>query len=1188
MSGIERFTNDQLKKCVKEQFHSIVCSFDPNQSGVLDKLFGQEIITAEQYNKISDLPTEKERSRKLVIFLLEISHDTAISQFLEILHEVDAYKHIYDKIYASSQKKFACENEVCKNGERGGERRMKEFNNVNAPIEDVSSWDGKTKKEVRNCYTILKRNLDPLPVLDKLFEKDVIKLDRKQEIGCISNTEKCCEKLIDELLGMDERASAIFKDILKVEQPWLWNTLWLSPDSNDDRSLNLGEQNMIMRNIHCFKELLKPVDDCETKFLDRLLAEECITHSQNETILEISTREGKIAKLFTVMLRRSYLHYQRFIKCLKSTYQHNMAKILESYGIVLEVHVDCNNSEIEKYLADIITKTAVLEELGLQPKDKELIKQVLVKFEEKGIYIVGGTPTGSLIIYIQCSTEDSVNELENLFRNGQLKTELYILLNSVLADDYISDLEIRIDEREFERGRDFFQINLIHEQQAFHCFHGGELNDMSEVLVEIILKRASWIMWICFLVESLYPSSKKSLNRYLENGVEGFSSFVKVASSYIFFELSNVCNIWWQLGKTQKSFKRKLLSNILMTAIRTSFKILDDNLLVRERLSDPSFDQNLSPSEEKMGCDSKSIRSSNKLFQKVLKGKRFKHFLDLLLLLEQDCQHHLANHVMSFGVWLPCFGKKWPLDTKLKLIIASSGDISNRAINMNTPFYPEKSKQLQPSSEIQERKMSMGGNADDAVSAKLATLLFKKNCISAKQLDNFTHLDETSKKQMLWSLMENGSFEMYEIIIDYFSQTEQNDVAYLLQPYQEVRNYGKHVVNCLNKATDILDTMKRKITVPLLVHFEIKNHRVQFEKLMNYQKNEIILNILECSKTDVFIFFLNSLLATEQHVLLLPIFKHVPHRKLIENFQEYLVNTIDADSDFLNKLSSFCVINNVQLETIESKRTLRERNQELLNVISKSSPKSFYLFLSALVEIGRSNILKKLQLMHSGTSTNENNGTNEEVDGEMETDYANKTSDEEVGAETETDHENTSADVGMVMEIETDHGNKSEPDALKPYTLHRMVGSEEISKPTRDGEDVELMYAMNHEKNPDETPINLYTIEGRNTFGSKEDKKTSISKHIFFVIKNEARLPTDIRNILFLKRMAMSKIPSAEIKNLSRHLSCVQEYVQEMSDGFRGLSSNYTGMENLSLIIDPEEVKTGKQYFSEKINITVD
>ena len=884
MSGNERFSNDQLKTCVKEEYSYIVCSFDPNHAGVLNKLFSQGVITIEQMEHISTMQTKEERSGNLIRELLKTSHDTAIIKFLKILHEEDAYKHICGRVYAAAQKKFGCENKVNKKSERGVLRPKKDFNNVNASTEDILSLDGNTQKEVRKFYTDFKRNLDPIPVLDKLFERDVIKLVKKQEIGRISNTEKCCERILDLLLGMDEKASDIFKDILKEEQPWLWNTIWLNSNSDVDRSLNPREQNLITSNIHCFKELLKPVDDCETKFLDRLLAEGCITHSQCESILDKSTRDERIWKLFTIMLRRSFVHYQRFIKCLKLTYQHNMAKILESNGIVLEVHVDCNNSEIEKYLADIITRTAALEELGLQPKDEELIKQVLVKFKENGIYIAGVTPTGSLIIYILCSTEDSVNELENMLKNGQLKIDLGNLLNSMVAGDCISDLKITIDKSEFKKGRNFFKFNLIQEQQAFHGFLGGELNDMPEILVEIILKRASWIMWICFLIESLHPSSTMSLNKYLENGVEGFSRFVKVASSHIFHELSNVCNNWWQLGKKQKSFKRKLLSNIVMTAMRTSSNILDDNLLAREKLSSLSLDRNLLTPVEEMECNLKPIRStSNKLFRKVLEKKRFKHFLDLLLLLEQDCQHHLVNHVMSFGVWLPCFGKQWPLDTKLKKIIASCGDILNRVINMDNPYYPEKSKQLQLSPEIQQRNISMEDDADDTVSSNLATLLFKKNCISDDQLNNFKHPDETAKKQMLWSLMRNGSFEMYEIVIDYFHQTEQNDVVNLLQQNQEVQKYGKHVVNCLNKATDILNIMKRKITVLLLVHFEIKDHQVQFKQLLNYRKNEIILNILECSKPDVFIFFLNRLLATKQLVLLLPLFKHVPHRKLIEH-----------------------------------------------------------------------------------------------------------------------------------------------------------------------------------------------------------------------------------------------------------------------------------------------------------------
>ena len=265
---------------------------------------------------------------------------------------------------------------------------------------------------------------------------------------------------------------------------------------------------------------------------------------------------------------------------------------------------------------------------------------------------------------------------------------------------------------------------------------------------------------------------------------------------------------------------------------------------------------------------------------------------------------------------------------------------------------------------------------------------------------------------------------------------------------------------------------------------------------------------------------------------------------------EYLVNTINADSDLLHKLSSFFVINNVQLKTIESKRTTQERNQELLNVISKTSPKSFYLFLSALVATGRSNILEKLQLMHPGSHSDT-----------LTTKDGSGITDEEVNTEMETDHE-----------------NKSEPGASEILTSHQMVESEETSIAARDREAEELKYAVNHETKSDKTFINLYTVEGRKRFGSKWNKKSSISELISFVIKSEDILPAGIRNILFLKKMAMSKRPSASIKNLSRHLSCLLGYVSEMYDNIRGreiLSSNYTAMGNLSLIIEQREL-TGR------------
>ena len=87
--------------------------------------------------------------------------------------------------------------------------------------------------------------------------------------------------------------------------------------------------------------------------------------------------------------------------------------------------------------------------------------------------------------------------------------------------------------------------------------------------------------------------------------------------------------------------------------------------------------------------------------------------------------------------------------------------------------------------------------------------------------------------------------------------------------------------------------------------------------------------------------------------------------KINYRFEPYLLDTIYADTELLLKLVDFNVIIHTQMRAIETKRTPMIRTKELLFVVSNTSPKSFNLFLTALVQSNQTNILENMRLIHS-------------------------------------------------------------------------------------------------------------------------------------------------------------------------------------------------------------------------------
>ena len=248
------------------------------------------------------------------------------------------------------------------------------------------------------------------------------------------------------------------------------------------------------------------------------------------------------------------------------------------------------------------------------------------------------------------------------------------------------------------------------------------LNEMPLELLDMIFKRTSWMMWICFLIKSLQYYSSTPLTRYLKDVARGFSNFVKVSSTDIYRELFTVCRVWRNLLKDENngaSFKSELLSKISMIAIKKSEKILIESLQVQESLLDLSLDEELIIAHEKFCCESMPEKSNEMFIGFIYRDKNqsFTKLLKFLILLEKQCRSHLANYVISFGVHWPNFEKQWPLDKKTKLLINAAHDSHDIIRIMN----------MEKNIGIVENKLDHTDDRDDVASYDLVYFLFKKN-----------------------------------------------------------------------------------------------------------------------------------------------------------------------------------------------------------------------------------------------------------------------------------------------------------------------------------------------------------------------------------------------------------------------------------------------------------------------------
>ena len=951
----------------------------------------------------------------------------------------------------------------------------------NVPIEpQIISPTTDDLTRIKSNFTKIKQNLDPrYGLLDTLYEKDILDFKTRTEISSWSNSEDCCDKLLVHLIdsehGTGESLSG-FKEILSNDYSWIYNMIWGDPkdvSNENNRPLFKHEKRRITGN---HRYLIKLIDPHKHDFLSLLLEKDCITLSHYEKLISFNKTEEMNSELLKIMMRRSFVHFLSFIECLKETLQYNLGQILETNKIALSMQVDLKNKKLEEQIASVLTGTVELDDLDLDEAGKKLVRDILKSLKEKRLVTVGGV-FGSLTVYILLMSTEAVDELEMLYNTKELETSLRTIT--------LSDVTIQIDDDEFIRCRRFFSGNnsenltkrfrSIEDRLDLHC---QLLNDMPLELFEMISKRTLWMMWVCVFFESLLPGSSMPINQYLERGAQGFSNFVKVSSKDIYSELSSVCILWQKMLRHKsygESIRSELLSNIARSAINRSEEILIANLSVQDGLLDLSPDKTPTTNEKKQ------------TFTKLLK---------FLVSLEEQCKGHLVNHVISYGVYWSNFEKKWPLDKKTKLLInaACQNDVI-RSMNIDANVFSVRnnSKHTTTTGHIQ-------------ASQNLVSCLFEQNCITFDQRNELNKPKDPEKNEKLMKLLEHGSIGMFEIVIEYLNSTKQNDVIDLLQPNQEIHKNGKHIVNCLSRATEILNMFKENnIESSLLDQFSIKDHTVYPDRLIRFQQNELVLNILECSQSDAYLFFLTFLLTKKQHVLLLPMIQGIPHSRLIEKFESYLIDAIDADTAFLLRLVDFNVINHTQMRTIESKRTSIGKNKELLRIISNVTPKSFCLFLTVLDQSGRSNIFKSMHLIQSEP----------EKPVAPPEDYNSGITGEQVEMVEETVQETQLIETRKFGETCTDVEDGQDISSYE---------SDEFSQPIRYEEGLDIEYTL-------ETKIN---------FDLKLNPPSCITSRI---IKKKALLLTDneLHNIVFLK-IAIIRRPAIDLQSLSLLVSSLLGY----------------------------------------------
>ena len=985
--------------------------------------------------------------------------------------------------------------------------------------------DGPATEQIQATYTIIKQYLDPrYGMLDQLYVKGILRHEELRDIKNISNPETCSGTLLDHLLNTTDIENSLkcFKEILRKDHSWIYNTIW--GDANDlnntnNRPLSEELRRRIIFNKDCF---IKLIDPCKNQFISKLAGDGCITESQYYELCSRSDKEDKISELLNIVVRRSFAHFQLFIHWLNWTLQGNIVHILKSNGVVLNMHIFLQNKDLEKRIAEILIGALKQDSLFLLAKDKRQVEDLLKSLEERGLFIVGGA-FGSLIVYILCLSVGAVNDMAELYKSKELET----MLNSVAT----LNATIKIDDEEFARCRRFFSKHSNHDCNLFDM----RLNEFPIELFDMIMKRATWWMWVCFVIKTLLPGSSTPLSEYLKEGARGFSKFVNLSSTDIYRELSSVCIPWREMFRHKRygeSIKSELLLKISRMAIGRSKNILIENLCVQDGLLERSLDKTLITIDEKTACES-TPEKSNEMFigflYNIEKRQIFAKLMKFLFLLEERCKGHLVNHVISFGIhWLD-FENRWPLDKMAKeLINAACG--SDLILRMDT-------NEIVASVEHKLEHTTTAGI--EGASYNLVSLLFKHNCITADQRDALKKLKDSDKPRKLMRLLRNGSTEMFEIVIDYLNDTRQDIVLDLLQPIQEVRMYGRDIVNCLKGATEILNNMieKKKIASSLLDNFSINGHTVHSGRLNRFQENEVALNILACSKLDVFIYFLNFLLINNQHAMLLPMFQSIPHSMLLEKFESYLIDSIEADENFLLKLFEFNVINHSQMRTIESKRTSMERNKELLNVVSKTTPKSFSIFLTVLVESGRSNILANMQLIHS------------EPEEPVET--------PQVENAVETVQKNQPIEKRNFEEMPTD-----DDEDILPYEENVDAGG--------------CSQLIRHEENI----VLVFTLETKGKYKFKLKTIKPLSCMTSGIIRKKVLLLTEniLQNLVFMKIAILRKPAITDLRSLSLHVSSLLGY----------LSDNLNREIQLSRMIEERKLKARVENFCATLITSID
>ena len=150
------------------------------------------------------------------------------------------------------------------------------------------------------------------------------------------------------------------------------------------------------------------------------------------------------------------------------------------------------------------------------------------------------------------------------------------------------------------------------------------------------------------------------------------------------------------------------------------------------------------------------------------------------------------------------------------------------------------------------------------------------------------------------------------------------------------------------------------------------------------RKNELLLNIIQHSGTNVFDRFITALLETNQSCIIRLLEDGIDfsldHVKIIQENYIFIVENVDPMSGLLDRMFQLHSLTNRELEETLSSITTYKKNQELVSLLMRKSYECFLHFIEALEITNQKHIAEKLkrtnEAIRSNADSSSNNNTN--------------------------------------------------------------------------------------------------------------------------------------------------------------------------------------------------------------------